>query len=77
MSSAMCSSEHIGKYFDASWLFMTFQGETLDDLPEAVVQDCAQLVKANSIQGNAKVPVIQQIMLRLQNILLPALQNWK
>ncbi|KAI0209535.1 Coiled-coil domain-containing protein 25 [Lamellibrachia satsuma] len=27
-------------------------GESLDDVPEAVIQDCAQLVKANSIQGN-------------------------
>ena len=30
-----------------------FQGETLDDIPSAVLTDCAQLVKANSIQGEA------------------------
>ena len=27
------------------------QGESIDDIPEAVIQDCVQLVKANSIQG--------------------------
>ena len=27
------------------------KGETLDDIPMAVLTDCAQLVKANSIQG--------------------------
>lgn len=26
--------------------------QTLDDIPTAVLEDCAQLVKANSIQGN-------------------------
>ena len=33
-------------------MWCTFwQGETIEDIPEAVIQDCAQLVKANSIQG--------------------------
>ena len=27
------------------------KGQTLDDLSEALLEDCAQLVKANSIQG--------------------------
>lgn len=27
-------------------------GETLDDIPSTVLDDCAQLVKANSIKGN-------------------------
>ncbi|KAH8863146.1 Coiled-coil domain-containing protein [Schistosoma japonicum] len=27
------------------------EGETIDDVPAAVIQDCAQLVKENSIQG--------------------------
>ncbi|TNN15090.1 Coiled-coil domain-containing protein [Schistosoma japonicum] len=26
------------------------EGETIDDVPAAVIQDCAQLVKENSIQ---------------------------
>jgi hypothetical protein len=28
------------------------RGETIDDIPEDVLEDCVQLVKANSIQGN-------------------------
>lgn len=28
------------------------KGQTIDDIPSAVLDDCAQLVKANSIQGN-------------------------
>ena len=28
------------------------EGQTLDDVPEAVIEDAAQLVKANSISGN-------------------------
>lgn len=27
------------------------KGQTIDDIPEGVLEDCAQLVKANSIQG--------------------------
>ena len=29
----------------------TFQHDTIDSIPEDVLRDCAQLVKANSIQG--------------------------
>lgn len=32
--------------------FDNFQGQTLDDIPSAVIDDAAQLVKANSIMGN-------------------------
>lgn len=28
------------------------EGQTLDDVPSSILDDCAQLVKANSIQGN-------------------------
>lgn len=31
--------------------FYLKQGETIDDIPQAVIDDCVQLVKANSIQG--------------------------
>ena len=34
-----------------SFLFSFQQGDTIDDIPQAVIDDCAQLVKANSIQG--------------------------
>lgn len=27
-------------------------GQTLDDVPSQLLEECAQLVKANSIQGN-------------------------
>ena len=27
-------------------------GKTMDDIPALILEDCAQLVKANSIQGN-------------------------
>lgn len=31
---------------------MLFQGQSIDDVPSAVIEDAAQLVKANSINGN-------------------------
>ena len=34
--------------------FIWLKGETLDDVPQAVIEDCAQLVKANSIQGETR-----------------------
>lgn len=33
------------------------KGQTFDDIPEGVLEDCAQLVKANSIQGKYFYPV--------------------
>lgn len=27
-------------------------GKSMDDIPSSILEDCAQLVKANSIQGN-------------------------
>lgn len=29
-----------------------FQGQTIEDVPFSVIEDAAQLVKANSISGN-------------------------
>lgn len=34
-----------------SFVSIYFKGQTLDDVPQLVIDDCAQLVKANSIQG--------------------------
>jgi len=31
---------------------LKLQGQTIDDIPSAVLEDAAQLVKANSIEGN-------------------------
>jgi hypothetical protein len=30
------------------------KGKTIEDLPQEVIEDCAQLAKANSIQGIVK-----------------------
>lgn len=42
---------HVDKMSSAHVYLRLHAGETIDDIPEAVIQDCAQLVKANSIQG--------------------------
>lgn len=36
---------------DLSLLFCSPKGQTIDDIPSAVIEDAAQLVKANSIEG--------------------------
>ncbi|KAF6026703.1 CCDC25 [Bugula neritina] len=43
---------HVDKLSSAHVYLRLKPGETLDDIPEAVLTDCLQLVKANSIQGN-------------------------
>lgn len=43
---------HVDKVSSAHVYLRLHQGETLDDIPQTVIDDCAQLVKANSIQGN-------------------------
>ena len=43
---------HVDKLSSAHVYLRLRPGEALDDIPEAVLIDCAQLVKANSIQGN-------------------------
>lgn len=42
---------HVDKMSSAHVYLRLRKGETLDDIPMAVLTDCAQLVKANSIQG--------------------------
>lgn len=42
---------HVDKMSSAHVYLRLHIGETIDDIPEAVIQDCVQLVKANSIQG--------------------------
>ncbi len=37
------------------------KGQTLDEIPPAVLEDCAQLVKANSIQGSQTVSSVGPI----------------
>ncbi|XP_074635162.1 coiled-coil domain-containing protein 25-like isoform X2 [Acropora palmata] len=43
---------HVDKMSSAHVYLRLRKGETLDDVPSAVLTDCAQLVKANSIHGN-------------------------
>ncbi|ESO92342.1 hypothetical protein LOTGIDRAFT_216779 [Lottia gigantea] len=43
---------HVDKVSSAHVYLRLHQGENLEDLSEAVIDDCAQLVKANSINGN-------------------------
>ena len=40
------------------------KGQTMDDMSEGLLEDCAQLVKANSIQGwtNYRDNIISQIL---------------
>lgn len=35
-----------------SYYCVQFQGQTIDDIPNSVLDDACQLVKANSIMGN-------------------------
>lgn len=41
---------HVDKVSSAHVYARLPSGQTIDDMPEALVEDCAQLVKANSIQ---------------------------
>lgn len=43
------------------------KGQTIDDISEGLLEDCAQLVKANSIQGN-KVNNIDIVYTPWQNL---------
>ncbi|KAA3458005.1 pentatricopeptide repeat-containing protein [Gossypium australe] len=43
---------HVDKMSSAHVYLRLKKGQTIDDISEGVLEDCAQLVKANSIQGN-------------------------
>ncbi|KAI4380160.1 hypothetical protein MLD38_006381 [Melastoma candidum] len=43
---------HVDKMSSAHVYLRMHKGQTIDDISEGVLEDCAQLVKANSIQGN-------------------------
>ncbi|XP_061425280.1 coiled-coil domain-containing protein 25 isoform X1 [Lethenteron reissneri] len=43
---------HVDKLSSAHVYLRLQKGQTMDDIPTEVLIDCAQLVKANSIQGN-------------------------
>lgn len=52
--------------YNSSWLFL-FQGQSIDDVPSAIIDDAAQLVKANSISGN-KINDIDVVYTMWQNL---------
>ncbi|KAK7351473.1 hypothetical protein VNO77_10962 [Canavalia gladiata] len=43
---------HVDKMSSAHVYVRMQKGQTIDDMNESLLEDCAQLVKANSIQGN-------------------------
>ncbi|XP_076296540.1 coiled-coil domain-containing protein 25 [Lasioglossum baleicum] len=43
---------HVDKYSSAHVYLRLQLGQTIDDIPSTVLEDAAQLVKANSIEGN-------------------------
>ncbi|XP_011870109.1 PREDICTED: coiled-coil domain-containing protein 25 [Vollenhovia emeryi] len=43
---------HVDKYSSAHVYLRLGHGQTIDDIPSTVLEDAAQLVKANSIEGN-------------------------
>ncbi|XP_027355805.1 coiled-coil domain-containing protein 25 isoform X2 [Abrus precatorius] len=43
---------HVDKMSSAHVYVRMHKGQTIDDMNESLLEDCAQLVKANSIQGN-------------------------
>ncbi|KAL5786202.1 hypothetical protein ACOSQ2_008594 [Xanthoceras sorbifolium] len=43
---------HVDKMSSAHVYLRLHKSQTIDDISEGVLEDCAQLVKANSIQGN-------------------------
>lgn len=43
---------HVDKMSSAHVYVRLHRGQTIDDMSEGLLEDCAQLVKANSIQGN-------------------------
>lgn len=42
---------HVDKMSSAHVYVRLHKGQTIDDISEGLLEDCAQLVKANSIQG--------------------------
>lgn len=46
---------HVDKMSSAHVYVRLHKGQSLDDISEALLEDCAQLVKANSIQGKSTI----------------------
>jgi len=55
---------HVDKMSSAHVYVRLNKGQTMDDMSAGLLEDCAQLVKANSIQGwtNYRDNIISQIL---------------
>ncbi|XP_052620154.1 uncharacterized protein LOC111885860 isoform X2 [Lactuca sativa] len=58
---------HVDKMSSAHVYLRMRKGQTIDDISEGLLEDCVQLVKANSIQGN-KVNNIDVVYTPWQNL---------
>lgn len=58
---------HVDKMSSAHVYLRLHKGQTIDDISESVLEDCVQLVKANSIQGN-KVNNVDVVYTPWQNL---------
>lgn len=58
---------HVDKMSSAHVYVRLHRGQTIDDISEGLLEDCVQLVKANSIQGN-KVNNIDVVYTPWQNL---------
>uniref|UniRef100_A0A5B6YGB7 Putative coiled-coil domain-containing protein 25-like n=1 Tax=Davidia involucrata TaxID=16924 RepID=A0A5B6YGB7_DAVIN len=58
---------HVDKMSSAHVYLRLHKGQTIDDISEVLLEDCAQLVKANSIQGN-KVNNVDVVYTPWQNL---------
>lgn len=53
-----CRRFHVDKMSSAHVYVRLRKGQGIDDMSEGLLEDCAQLVKANSIQGNCCIDVL-------------------
>ncbi|KAL6556607.1 Coiled-coil domain-containing protein 25 [Orobanche gracilis] len=58
---------HVDKMSSAHVYLRLHKGQTIDDMSEGLLEDCAQLVKANSIQGN-KINNVDVVYTPWQNL---------
>lgn len=54
---------HVDKMSSAHVYVRLHRGQTIDDISEGLLEDCAQLVKANSIQGRRLTGCLYYILL--------------
>jgi hypothetical protein len=55
---------HVDKLSSAHIYLRMDEGESWEEIPEQLVTDCAQLTKANSIEGSVYLVCERHVMLR-------------